>query len=178
MKQIKNFPNYKITQEGRVWSIKNKKWLTPRHNHGYLRVWLCKNGTVTDKLIHRLVLETFVGPCPEGMECCHNDGNPQNNCLENLRWDTRSNNSKDTIKHGRSGILKVHQKSLVTGIKNHNAKLNPAQIKLIFNSYHDGLYSLRELANTFNVCKSTIRSIVTQQTWKQVTQVCPYYKGD
>jgi hypothetical protein len=51
--------------------------------------------------IHTLVLEAFAGPRPEGMEGCHNDGNPTNNHIDNLRWDTRSANNQDTLRHGR-----------------------------------------------------------------------------
>lgn len=42
----------------------------------------------------------FVGPCPDGMEVCHNDGNPENNRVENLRYGTRSDNMRDKRKHG------------------------------------------------------------------------------
>ena len=45
--------------------------------------------------IHRLVLEAFVGPCPEGMEACHWDDNPENNNLENLRWASHADNMAD-----------------------------------------------------------------------------------
>ncbi len=51
--------------------------------------------------VHCLVLEAFVGPRPDGMYGCHNDGNPQNNLLSNLRWDTPRNNSLDKVIHGR-----------------------------------------------------------------------------
>ncbi len=47
------------------------------------------------------VLETYVGPRPEGMWACHNDGDKNNNSLSNLRWDTRSNNERDKLKHGK-----------------------------------------------------------------------------
>jgi hypothetical protein len=50
--------------------------------------------------IHRLVLEAFVGPCPIGMEGCHNDGDCSNNKLQNLRWDTHIANVLDSINHG------------------------------------------------------------------------------
>jgi len=52
------------------------------------------------KRINRLILETFVGPCPPGMECCHNDGSLANNALVNLRWDTPQANQADKLKHG------------------------------------------------------------------------------
>jgi hypothetical protein len=47
-----------------------------------------------------LVLSTFVEPCPDGMECCHNDGDPGNNSVGNLRWDTHSGNMYDRARHG------------------------------------------------------------------------------
>lgn len=59
-----------------------------------------KRGKAHHRLVHRLVLEAFVGPCPEGMEACHWDGDPTNNRLENLRWDTRSENHRDAARHG------------------------------------------------------------------------------
>lgn len=50
--------------------------------------------------VHTLVLTAFTGPAPDGMECCHNDGDPANNVHSNLRWDTRSNNIKDDFRSG------------------------------------------------------------------------------
>lgn len=56
-----------------------------------------------------LVLEAFVGPRPEGTNCCHWDGNPKNNCVSNLRWDTQSANLLDAVRHGtHSEIRKTH----------------------------------------------------------------------
>jgi hypothetical protein len=53
------------------------------------RVW------TRSRKIQELMLETFIGPRPEGMECCHKDDDSQNNCIANLRWDTRRNNALD-----------------------------------------------------------------------------------
>lgn len=50
--------------------------------------------------VHVLVMRAFVGPCPDGMEVCHWDGNKSNNQLENLRYDTRSENGRDAVRHG------------------------------------------------------------------------------
>lgn len=52
------------------------------------------------RYVHRLVLETFIGPCPDGHEGCHNNGNKYDNRLCNLRWDTHKNNIKDAVKAG------------------------------------------------------------------------------
>jgi len=68
--------------------------------HGHRSVRLYKSGSGSNKLVHRLVLEAFVGPCPEGMQGCHNDGDCTNNHVSNLRWDTPLENNLDKIRHG------------------------------------------------------------------------------
>lgn len=73
---------------------------------GHKQIILRANGELFGRFVHRLVLEAFVGPCPEGMECCHNDGNPANNRLENLRWGTRSENVQDMLMHGTHAATK------------------------------------------------------------------------
>lgn len=51
--------------------------------------------------VHVLVLESFVGRRPSAeMHGCHNDGNPLNNSVFNLRWDTPSANAQDMVRHG------------------------------------------------------------------------------
>lgn len=67
---------------------------------GHLMVILSSNSIRSPRLVHRLVLEAFVGPCPPGMECCHYDDDPTNNSLENLRWDTSHANKLDMVRNG------------------------------------------------------------------------------
>ena len=43
------------------------------------------DGNAKMEKVHRLVLEAFVGPNPPGLECCHNNGDPSDNRVENLR---------------------------------------------------------------------------------------------
>lgn len=67
---------------------------------GAMVVTLIWNNKVNHIRVHRAVLTAFVGPCPSGMEGCHNDGDPKNNVLSNLRWDTHKSNELDKVKHG------------------------------------------------------------------------------
>lgn len=92
-KQIPHDPNYQVSTDGQVRNTTTGRTLKPYKGDkaGHLRVDL-PNGR---HYVHRLVAEVFIGPCPQGMECCHNDNNPENNHVENLRWDTRSNNILD-----------------------------------------------------------------------------------
>lgn len=53
------------------------------------------------KPVHQLIALTFIGPRPEGMDVCHNDGDPTNNRADNLRYDTRTNNILDVYRAGK-----------------------------------------------------------------------------
>jgi hypothetical protein len=54
---------------------------------GYLAVQLYVGKRISvRRYIHRIVAESFFGPCHVNREVCHNDGNPLNNRLENLRF--------------------------------------------------------------------------------------------
>ena len=67
----------------------------------YLCVNLCRDGVCRMHRVHRLVLEAFVGPRPDGAIGCHWDDNPANNHIENLRWGTTSDNMHDRVRNGR-----------------------------------------------------------------------------
>ncbi len=98
---IPSLPGYFITRDGRVWSEKSHRWRKTHIDKSTGRVVF---GVFTAKgiqiaQIHRSLLETFIGPCPEGMECRHLDGDPLNNNLGNLKWGTRYENMQDKIIH-------------------------------------------------------------------------------
>lgn len=85
----------------------------------YWQVTLCpphgrERGLYRHALTHQLVLETFVGPRPEGKECRHLDGNSDNNALSNLAWGTRLENIRDQIRHGTKARSNVHPKTKLT----------------------------------------------------------------
>jgi len=92
MTAINDFPNYLIYEDGRVFSIKSDRFLSPCKIKGYLHVGLCKNRKRYMKRVHRLLAETFI-PNPDNKpEVDHIDRNKTNNNLSNLRWATKSEN--------------------------------------------------------------------------------------
>ena len=88
---------------GSIWRLMKLGRQTDRNNpnRSYLTVRLSENGKSRIFRVHRLVLEAFVGPCPNGLEARHLDGNPANNNRNNLCWGTPAENTEDKRKHGR-----------------------------------------------------------------------------
>lgn len=75
-----------------------KPWRVPPGN--YLTVGLSLDGDIRRVRVHRIVLEAFHGPAPEGHIGCHNNGVIDDLRAENLRWDTKSANALDSVAHG------------------------------------------------------------------------------
>lgn len=97
-KDIQGYPNYQISNLGRVWSKKRQIYLKPnKNNSGYLTVYLpAANGKYKRELIHRLVALTFI-PNLENLPCVnHKDENKENNAVTNLEWI----NHKENINYG------------------------------------------------------------------------------
>lgn len=94
-KVINNFEDYQVSDLGEIKSLKfgEEKILKPQKlNSGYLYVYLCKDGAVYHKTIHRLVAEAFIEnvdnkPCIDHINTIRTD-----NRVENLRWCTHKEN--------------------------------------------------------------------------------------
>ncbi|QDF19244.1 hypothetical protein SEA_STICKYNOTE_47 [Corynebacterium phage Stickynote] len=99
---------YQVSNTGMVKSLRSGNILKENSvecGHQRINLGRRENGL----WVHRLVLEAFVGPCPPWMECCHNNGDPSDNRVENLRWDTKKSNMADRRKHGNDPMLnKTH----------------------------------------------------------------------
>lgn len=92
-KQIDGYPDYLVSDNGRICSLKSGL-LKPRENsRGYMIVDI---GGDTKRL-HRVVAKAFI-PNPEEKETVnHKDGNPLNNVAGNLEWCTNSENQRHSL---------------------------------------------------------------------------------
>ena len=94
MKDIKDYEGlYAVTEDGRVWSYKSKKYLKPRTRaNGYLEVSLCKGGKTKSHLVHRLVAIAYI-PNPNKLpQVSHLDETRSNNNVNNLTWASAKDN--------------------------------------------------------------------------------------
>jgi len=103
---LKDYPNYSITKDGKVFSHKYNKFLAERNNkkRGYNSVLLYHNNIKKNVLVHRLVAMTFLDN-PLNKRCVnHINGNKTDNRIENLEWATHSENSKHAFNTGLNKI--------------------------------------------------------------------------
>lgn len=121
---------------------------------GYKRVMLYgKSKGKKDKNVgvHRLVLLTFKGPCLEGKEASHLDGDRTNNRATNLIWETHLENER------RKDRPKVTY-----------SKLTEKMVKEIREIYVPYVISQRELAKKYGVHEETIQKIITNKSWTHI----------
>lgn len=98
--RVKSLARVEPRVHGRPLRLREKILRGSLTSDGHRAVALCRDNRRITIKVHRLVLLAFVGPQPPGMEACHYDGDPDNNTLTNLRWDTRSGNFYDRVRHG------------------------------------------------------------------------------
>lgn len=170
-RDVFGFPGYRVGSDGTVWSswgrhgrsvIANSVWrllkATKTHK-GYLAVVLIDGKSKKNKHVHRLVLEAFCGPCPEGMQGCHNNGVAWDCRLENLRWDTVKENSADRERHGTA----------IRGEMSPRAKLTVVQVEQARRMYLSGA-PMSVLAKKYSVTRGAIWNAIRGNNWKWITE--------
>lgn len=93
--QMDEFPYYYISKDGKIYSIRSKKYIRTRHDgNGYEIVTLYNGKTKKDLLVHRIVAELYI-PNPKNKPMVnHKDSNKKNNNHTNLEWVSASENMK------------------------------------------------------------------------------------
>lgn len=175
-KDIDGCPGYQVSNLGRVRSFWKRTgtppwalWDTPQR---ILRAWgeTRKSGGCylfvnlgtgkTAVRIHKLVADAFLGPCPNGMEICHNDGDSTNNRANNLRYDTRRGNMMD-VPPSKRGCAKIDRSNVII-IRKRILKGETAQ----------------EVSVDYPVSASTISKIARGITYSDIEgPVAPAHRG-
>lgn len=159
-RDVPGLRGYEVSNHGRIRSWRQQGGgvrTSPRlrvlgvSGKGYLS-WTTHGGCRT--YVHHVVAEAFLGTRPRGLYVCHNDGNPQNNHVCNLRYDTPSGNARDKNRHG----------SATLGERNSQSKLTESQVREALSSPE----STYKLGAKFGVSPVSITHVRQGKTWRHL----------
>lgn len=161
-KPIPGYDGYEASTRGQIRSLDRQVWCGTRWRNFKGRILKPATkekghqsvvvGSYRSRNVHQLVMLAFVGPCPEGMEVCHNNGKAWDNRLINLRYDTPEENRNDAKKHG----------TVPRGEKHSHAKLTESDVLAIRSSSE----SSTVLAARYGVQRNYIWAVRNGVTWR------------
>lgn len=111
---FRNYSNYEIFEDGRIWSYKRKRFLKPSTDkNGYKLVGLIDNdGKRKHYLVHRVIWESVTGePIPKNLEINHIDERKYNNDISNLELLSH----KENVNYGSRNARDAKTKSKLVG---------------------------------------------------------------
>ena len=149
--RVKSLARVVPMSDGRTYRVR-ERLLKPAWEGHYFHVAFSKDGGETMHLVHRLVLEAFASPCPEGMQARHLNGDARNNGLSNLRWGTSKKNQRDRVRHGTSN----------RGVLGNTYKLK-GKVDEIKRLRATGDYTVQEIADRYGVSTVTIYSTLRKE---------------
>jgi len=123
---------------------------------GYPCVSLYRGSVRTQKMVHVIIAETFLGPRPPGALACHGNGIRTECDIDNIYWGTPQDNADDRVRHGNN----------LPGSQNRNSKLLERDIEEIRRLA--GSVTQQSLAAKFGVSQSRISSIINNASWRHV----------
>jgi len=143
---------YEVSDLGRIKSLHGNGCIraTPLVR-GYPSLFLSRSGQKTFCYVHILVARAFIGPCPDGKEVAHANGDSRDASLGNLRYATPVENDADKIAHG----------TRPNGHKNGQSKLTEQQAIEIKSSDWPTI----DLAVKYGVSRRTIQKIIRGDRW-------------
>lgn len=160
MARLDRFPRYEFHQDGFVISYvkSSPRIMKPIKMGEYVGLQLKRSDGHTEKAyLHRLICEAFHGPCADGMECRHLDGDKENNRACNLAWGSKAENENDRLAHGTTP----------KGEKNPMAKLTREKVNEMRRCRQKTGKSYKAIGDNFGVSTMTAFRAVTGKSWSE-----------
>jgi hypothetical protein len=117
LKDIEGYPNYQVSDCGKVWSLKRQIFLRwGLGGRGYPTVNLFNCGGRKSYMVHRLVALAHVDGYEAGLDVNHKDGIKTNNNASNLEWCTRAQNIQHAYNTGLNHTKAVQATGPTVGL--------------------------------------------------------------
>lgn len=144
--KVPDFAGHFVSSLGRLVNTRGEYSLGQPNSKGYLRRLIRRGGKLHRFLVHRLVVEAFVGPIPAGKQINHIDGVKANNACWNLEVCTGQENMEHAYRTGlRIGISAE--------------RVSEIRRRVLAGE------TIRSLALEFGIGKSTVHDAATGKTW-------------
>ena len=162
---------YQVSNYGRVRSRAGKgpgdhdrgEWVIMRGSGGagkHLRIRVKTGGVRRRFFVHRLVMVAFGPPKTfEGAIVLHDDGNPKNNRIDNLKWGTHAENSADRERHGKTA----------KGERSGVSTLTDVQVMEIVQMWACGMEQ-KDIARLYRSSTAAINHIVRRRCRRELTR--------
>ena len=150
MKDIPGYEGiYKINEFGMVYSVLKKKYLKQYDTgYGYYAVGLHKNKKCTNYFIHRLIALVYIENPQNMLLVDHKDGDITNNCINNLRWCSYSQNVQNSKKMSSSRNITSKHKGVSAHKRNNKWR---ARISINGKQKYLGIFDTQiEAAKAYN----------------------------
>lgn len=154
--RVKSLARYRIGSYGKPQKVYEKILKQTIMNNGYLTVVLSNNKIYKQKLVHRLVAETFILNLENKKEVNHINGDKTNNHVTNLEYVSHHDNQKHASinnlmavgeKHGRHKLIE-------------NDVLEIRKLK--------GILSYSKISKKYNISIAMISLIINNKNWKHI----------
>jgi hypothetical protein len=150
---VKRMPEYSLCNG--VYSVSRKGRVIAKSKDYRRAVTFCHNNKIKRTSISILVLTTFKGDRPKGFDASHIDGDYHNNHIDNLIWESRSNNLLRKRDHGTSSIV---------GRSGNTPKLDHEKADRIRYLFTQGFTQI-EIGEIYNVDNTLVSKIVNNKRW-------------
>lgn len=157
-KPIPNCNGYLASNIGNIKNdVSGKIYKGHTVGRGYRHVSVIENGVRRYRKVSRLVASAFYGI--SDLHVLHNNGNPSDDRVENLRYGTPKENYADAVKHGTRPIGDTHGRAIIP----------QADIKKIKEEYAMGGVTYKQIGERYGVTKYAIYRLMRGDNWKCVS---------
>lgn len=139
--RLKDFPNYAISNWGRIINIKKQTILKGTlRKTGYVFATLYRGDKYSAHSIHRLVAQSFIRNPESLSEVDHIDRCKSNNLVSNLRWSTGTDNMLNRDHNNLKNGLPTSSQYRGVHRKNKNSNRWQCQITIDGEKKHIGMF--------------------------------------
>lgn len=154
-----------VARDGKCYNSKGKERKPFDNGNGYLfiPVWVYGGGKAVQFYLHRLMAETFLGEAEfEDMQVNHKDGDKYNNSIENLEWNTPSQNIKHSVEVG----LNYNRRNFGSTVFRKSSVMAKAYFYV-----RSGESNITDTAKKFGMSRTTLSSVMNKRSHKKVTDM-------